>query len=610
VSDLRPAFPRLLSMIRAALSAWIRRLVPTLLVSAAVAVLSISAAQSAAPTRTADFYRSQQWTLGALHVSSAWGYSRGHGVTVAVLDTGVDGRQADLTGQVIDGPDFTGGLRRPGSRYWGRHGTSMASVIAGHGHGESAGIMGVAPEAKVLSIRATSELTDPARARHTRVDRTRTAVAKGIRYAADHGAQVISMSLGGGMHFYNGNRLEAAAVRYALRKGIVLVASAGNDGGGANRRTYPAAYPGVIAVGAVDRDFRATGFTNRHTYVSVAAPGVQVISADVSGQGYVLSSGTSVSAALVAGMSALIKSRYPRLTPAEVKQALEQGATHRPTGGRSSAIGTGVADAFGGLRAAALINQAEHGGATVNAPPADPAPTPKGGGPDVVLIAVLSGGGTLMVLSFVLGWRQRRRHAPAPQPPWQPREAPDETPWGPREEPDETPWQPREAPDKTPWKSREAPDETPWQPREAPDKTPWKSREAPDKTPWQPREAPDETPWRPRQANEPEPPAPWPPRLEPYRPPSWTTTNGNGHVPSRESGEPDPLGDDRMDSSSDVGTPLADESWESIHQGFDRIKEDTRNWGWTFKDDDPPPAPDGEETVDQSVVRPEDEHEA
>jgi type VII secretion-associated serine protease mycosin len=395
------------------------------LVSAAVAVLSVPAAQSAsrtspaAPSRPAaapaDLYRGQQWTLNALHIPRAWKYSRGNGVTVAVLDTGVDGHQPDLSGRVIDGPDFTGHTRKPGSRYWGRHGTEMASLIAGHGHGAGAasGVMGVAPDAKVLSIRVTWELNDPIRTNHAQVDRARDAVAKGIRYAADHGAQVISMSLGGGNLFYNGNAAEEAAIQYALGKGAVLIASAGNDGNGANRRNYPAAYQGVIAVGAVDRAFKAAKFTNRHTYISVAAPGVEIVSADAAGHGYILGTGTSSSAAFVAGISALVKARYPSLAPPEVKQSLEEGSTHRPPDGRSSEIGTGVADAYGALRTAARINKAEHGGTAAGNPqPTPQAPPAKSkNGPDLLLIAVLSGGGTLIVLSLILGWRQRRRRA-------------------------------------------------------------------------------------------------------------------------------------------------------------------------------------------------------
>jgi serine protease len=413
-------------------------LAAAMLVSAAVAVLSVPATQSAratGPTRPAartapaDLYRGQQWTLDALHIPHAWKYSRGNGVTVAVLDTGVDGHQPDLTGRVIDGPDFTGHDRRPGSRFWGRHGTSMASIISGHGHGPgaAAGIMGVAPDAKILSIRVTWELGDPARADHAQVEHSRDAIAQGIRYAADHGAQVISMSLGGGKLFYDGNPLEEAAIKYAETKGVVLVASAGNDGNAANRRNYPAAYPDVIAVGAVDRAFRPATFTNRHTYVSVASPGVEIVSADVAGHGYILGTGTSSSAAFVAGMSALIKARYPALTPPEVRQALEEGATHRPPDGRSTSVGTGVADALGSLRMAAHINRAEHGGAAVREPGSTTSPqsNESGDGPDLMLIAVLSGGGTLLVLSLILGWRQRRRRPDATEGPGD--EAPEET---------------------------------------------------------------------------------------------------------------------------------------------------------------------------------------
>ena len=406
------------------------RLAATLLACAAVAVLSVPAAQSAqpaAPTVPTDLYRSQQWTLGALHIPHSWRYSRGNGVTVAVLDTGVDGHQPDLAGRVIDGPDFTGHLRKPGGRYWGRHGTSMASIIAGHGHGVggAAGVMGVAPDAKILSIRVTWEISDPARTDHSQTDNSRNAIAQGIRYAADHGAQVISMSLGGGKLFYDGNPLEEAAIKYAESKGVVLVASAGNDGNGANRRNYPAAYPGVIAVGAVDRADRPAKFTNRHTYVSVAAPGVEIVSADIAGHGYILGTGTSSSAAFVAGMSALVKARYPALTPAEVKQALEEGASHRPPDGRSTKVGTGVADALGTLVMASHINKAEHAGAAVQAPATNTGSSPQADkGPDLMLIAVLSGGGTLLVLSLILGWRQRRRR-PAeeddPEPPSPPR---------------------------------------------------------------------------------------------------------------------------------------------------------------------------------------------
>ena len=586
-----------------------RRILPrvasAVLVSAAVAVLSVPAARSAwsapasrpaARTAPVDLYRGQQWTLDALHIARAWKYSRGNGVTVAVLDTGVDGHQPDLSGRVIDGPDFTGHARKPGNRYWGRHGTEMASLIAGHGHGAggAAGVMGVAPDAKILSIRVTWELNDPIRADHSQVDHARDAVANGIRYAADHGAQVISMSLGGGNLFYNGNAAEEAAIKYAIGKGAVLIASAGNDGNGANRRNYPAAYPGVVAVGAVDREFKPARFTNRHTYISVAAPGVEIVSADATGHGYILGTGTSSSAAFVAGMSALVKARYPRLTPPEVKQSLEEGATHRPADGRSNETGTGVADAYGALRTAARINKAEHGGPAVNQslrPAARPSSPPARSGPDLLLIAVLSGGGTLIVLSLILGWRQRRRRAPGgddekgfEQPPPLPVGArassrTDDPSWDRRPGDGASPHRPSSAA-RSPWERRppeatggEAP---PWEPGSAdasPPMTPWDRRQLPSA----PREA-----WDRPSAEAPSPEAhfPEPPFPEPRSAREPEFPSGE---PERPAGHPRPYAGPSRDRPQEppASVPFADDPRTGSRQPgsiWDRSLPEPADW--------------------------------
>ncbi|GAA2083417.1 S8 family serine peptidase [Actinomadura alba] len=360
---------------------------------------------------SADLIRNREWWLSAVQAPSAWRWSKGKGVTVAVLDTGVDARHPDLTGQIITGEDFTGGARRPGDKYWGHHGSAMAGIIAGHGHGAgmSAGIMGVAPHAKVLSIRVTWENDDPLRS-GAEVNRNRDAVAKGIRYAVDNGANIINMSLGGGKLFYNGSPTEENAIRYALSKGIVLIASAGNDGAGLNRKNFPAAYPGVLAVGAVDRSLRPWRDSNRHDYVKVAAPGVEIVSADAGG-GYVLGTGTSPSAAIVAGIAALIRSRYPDLTSVQVAEAMAEGATRTASTGATPAVGAGVTDAVKALYAANRISKAANTGRAV----APPQPVPQteaqasAGGPNLIFVGVLAVGGVLVVVGLVMGLVQRRR---------------------------------------------------------------------------------------------------------------------------------------------------------------------------------------------------------
>jgi subtilisin family serine protease len=234
----------------------------------------------------------------------------------------------------------------------------MAGLIAGHGHGpgHDSGIVGVAPEARILSIRVTLENDDPRREDPAVIARLGGAVATGIRYAVDHHAQVISMSLGAGSGSYLGSATEAEAVQYALDHGVVLVASSGNDGAGANRRNFPAAYPGVIAVGAVDQRLRPAAFSNRHDYLSVVAPGIAIVSAD-GHDAYVQGDGTSSAAALVAGVAALVRARHPELSAAGVRRAIQRGTVHRPRAGRDDAYGHGVVNARLALRAAAGLER-------------------------------------------------------------------------------------------------------------------------------------------------------------------------------------------------------------------------------------------------------------
>jgi serine protease len=378
--------------------------------------------------------RQSEWMLAGLQVRNAWRYSMGNKVLVAVLDTGVSGSHPDLVGSVTQGPDYTGTGTPRTSRYWGLHGTNMAGIIAGHGSGpgHTAGILGIAPKARILSIRVTWENKDPARTESANLTANRDAVAKAIRYAVDHGAQVINMSLGGGNSTYNGNPTEQTAIDYARSKGAVLVASMGNDGAGQNQRNFPAAYPGVIAVGATDRNFKPLKLTNRQNYVSVAAPGQNVFSTTVNG-GYSRGTGTSSATAIVAGVVALIKARYPKLSPDQVKQAIETGATHRPAGGHDDVIGYGVVNALKALKAAFRLSKS----APAAVPSASSTPATSGLKAEPVkqqksvafFASIFGGGGFLLAIGLLLAWRQRRSRigepdrleplvpSPAPEPP-------------------------------------------------------------------------------------------------------------------------------------------------------------------------------------------------
>lgn len=332
------------------------------------------AASAAADDEMGALARAKQWQLGTLRLHDAWRVTQGENVLVAVLDTGVRGDHQDLRGSVVHGPDLTGAGRAGG--VWGHHGTAMASLIAGHGHGKgkAGGVLGVAPAAKVLSVRVTLENSDPRRAK--RRAGGHDALARGIRYAVDRGAQVISMSLGGGSGSWEGSAAEEEAVQYAVAHGAVLVASSGNDGESTNRKNFPAAYPGVIAVGAVDRNFRLAGFSNRQDYLSVVAPGVDIVSAN-GARRYVVGDGTSSAAAMVAGIATLIRSAYPDLSPYHVRRAIELGTRKRPRGGYSTGYGHGVADAALALRVAERLAgptqppplPAEHFGEDPSGPP-------------------------------------------------------------------------------------------------------------------------------------------------------------------------------------------------------------------------------------------------
>ncbi|MEU6574651.1 type VII secretion-associated serine protease mycosin [Streptomyces sp. NPDC046805] len=360
-------------------------------------------------TAYADGIRAKQWALSALHTQNAWRTTKGKGVTVAVLDTGVEADHPDLAGNVLPAKDLVGFGARRGDRSWARHGTAMAGIIAGHGHGpgDSDGVMGIAPEARILPVRVILEDGDGARgkARNTRGN----ALAEGIRWAADHGADVINLSLGDDSASAHPEPSEDEAVQYALKKGVVVVASAGNGGDKGDHISYPAAYPGVIAATAVDRYGTRASFSTRRWYATVSAPGVDVVIADPDHK-YYEGWGTSAASAFVSGAVALVRAAHPDLTPAQIKKLLEDTARDAPDHGRDDSRGYGFIDPAAALKAADGIKpQHLH--------PAAYGEKYFGSGPDTagtvsdpsVWAGPLAGGlGALLLVAAVALWRGRR----------------------------------------------------------------------------------------------------------------------------------------------------------------------------------------------------------
>jgi subtilisin family serine protease len=342
---------------------WSRRAAGILLSLLMLALLGAAAA--AAPAGADTVRDAQMWVLDAVSAPSAWSTTKGQGATVAVIDSGVNPDVSDLAGSVITGPDLTGVHTPPGNPNWGVHGTWMASLIAGHGHdGGGSGIVGVAPAAKVLSIRVVTDRHDPGYSayEHESDSRVQDALAQAITYAIKHQVSVISMSLGYG----EPSTMVRMALQSALDHGIVVVASSGNSGNSAPVRTtgqapysFPADYPGVLGVAAVSRSGSAAGFSSDNLSVQVAAPGVNVPAQGRDGQ-YWLVSGTSPACALTAGVAALIRARYPGLAPALVVQAITSSTQSHPSGGYDNKIGFGTVDAAAALTVAGTLAVQAH----------------------------------------------------------------------------------------------------------------------------------------------------------------------------------------------------------------------------------------------------------
>jgi subtilisin family serine protease len=268
-----------------------------------------------------------QYGLAKLRLPQAHTLAKGDSVLVAVIDSAVDANHPELAGSIAGTFDA---LSAPATPH--QHGTAIAGLIVAHGR-----LMGSAPGAKILAVRAF----DP---RDSGAEGTTFNILKSLDWAAAQGARVINMSFAGPDDPAIHRSLEAAR-----KKGIVLVAAAGNAGA-KSPPLYPAADPNVIAVSATDADDNLFEQSNRGRYITVAAPGAQILVA-VPDNGYEMSSGTSYSAAEVSGIIALMLQRKPDLTPDKVKTILRATAKDLGPKGPDAMFGAGLADAYGAITA-------------------------------------------------------------------------------------------------------------------------------------------------------------------------------------------------------------------------------------------------------------------
>jgi hypothetical protein len=321
-----------------------------------------------------------------------------------VIDSGVYPDVSDLAGgTVIAGPDLTGLRTSPQNQDWGQHGTWMASIIAGHGHdfqGDD-GVRGIAPAAKILSIRVIPDKGDPGYQAYNNEPESRIQdeLANGIMTAVKDHAQVISMSIG----YSAPSGVVRDAVTYAYQHGTVLVASSGNSGdndtqhgkssSGLAPASFPAEYPGVIGVGAVTINGTQASFSSGNLSVQVAAPGKGVPAQGRNGLYYTVD-GTSPACALVAGVAALIESSYPKISPALVREALTATTQSVPSDGYDVHLGFGIVDAGAALAKAGQLTRERPRGSPV------PLAAHFGGGPAAVPAAPVTPRGDGQRLAF------------------------------------------------------------------------------------------------------------------------------------------------------------------------------------------------------------------
>jgi type VII secretion-associated serine protease mycosin len=311
---------------------------------AVVAALAIAASVTLVATpASADTIRDREYWLGQYGVTTAWNTTKGAGVTIAIIDTGVDSSHIDLKGSVTAGTDVSGIGASNGQKPIGtssEHGTMVASLAAGRGHDGTAGVIGTAPAAKLLSISigfgAGTRSSDDQ-------------IADAVRWAVDHGADVINMSL-------TRNSLEWPeswddAFLYAFEHDVVVVAAAGNRGSGTTEVGAPATIPGVLVVGGVDRNGKASfDASSQGITIAVSAPSEDLVGA-APGGGYYSWAGTSGATPIVAGIVALVRAAHPDLDAGNVINRITATAKSPGVKVPSPIYGYGLVDAAAAVSA-------------------------------------------------------------------------------------------------------------------------------------------------------------------------------------------------------------------------------------------------------------------
>ncbi|MCS4542065.1 MAG: S8 family peptidase [Euryarchaeota archaeon] len=271
------------------------------------------------------------WGVRRIGADVAWSITKGTGVKVAILDTGIDYNHPDLDANIKGGIDLVGKGYSTNPRDWNDkngHGTHCAGIVAAEDN--SIGVVGVAPEASLYAVKVLNDgglgFTSD--------------IIEGIDWCASNGIQVISMSFGSSAP----SDAERQACNNASNLGLLLVAAAGNDGPSNNTINYPAGYDSVIAVGATDSSDQIAYFSSRGTQIELVAPGVSIYST-YKGDDYATLSGTSMSCPHVSGTAALIWAAFPSWTNTQVRAQLQETAGDFGPAGRDSIYGYGIVNA-------------------------------------------------------------------------------------------------------------------------------------------------------------------------------------------------------------------------------------------------------------------------